>query len=94
MKIDIPEIEKKIGDLKRQSKIYDDAILHYTNSILAIKFLFDEEGLISEEKANELIEKIAVKLLKKFNFSLDSRAFEYGILLHAIKRMGKCYIIL
>jgi len=59
-----------LGDAKRQSKDYEDALYHYKNSLLAIKLLFDEEGLVDEEKACFLIEKIAVYIKKKkINFT-------------------------
>jgi hypothetical protein len=56
-------IEKKLGDKKLEEKNYEEAINHYKNSILSIKLIFDEDDLINEEKASNLIEKIAVNKL-------------------------------
>jgi hypothetical protein len=62
-KFEIPYIEKKLGDLKNNAGEYEEAIGHYKKSILSLKILFDEEGLLDETKATQLIEEIGVELI-------------------------------
>jgi hypothetical protein len=59
--LDIPRIEKNLGDVKISEKNYDDAISHYKNSIMALKILFDDEKFSeNEKKATELIEEVGI----------------------------------
>jgi hypothetical protein len=62
-KLELPMFEKKLGDIKNKSHNYEEAIKHYKNSIIALKMIFDEEGLLTESKATELIEEIGVLYL-------------------------------
>lgn len=87
-------IEKNLGDERREKKYFEDAINHYKNSILSIKLIFDEDDLVDEEKASELIEKIAVKYFGIFFNFIDSCSFKYGLLFFGVKRLEKCYRIL
>ena len=59
---EIPRIEKKLGDVKNSEKYYDEAIMHYKNSIMALKILFDEDTSLSddEKKATDLIEEVGI----------------------------------
>jgi len=59
---EIPRIEKKLGDVKNSEKNYDEAIIHYKNSIMALKILFDEDTslLEDEKKATDLIEEVGI----------------------------------
>jgi hypothetical protein len=62
-KIERPIIEKKLGDIKNQAREFEEACNHYKNAIMALKILFDEEGLLNESKATELIEEIGVYMI-------------------------------
>jgi tetratricopeptide (TPR) repeat protein len=62
-KLEIPRIEKKLGDVKLSEKDYEAAIHHYKNSIMALKILFDDEQYnngLDDLKAAELIEEIGI----------------------------------
>ncbi len=61
-KFEIPRIEKKLGDVKNSEKNYEEAIIHYKNSIMALKILFDEETSLSEDekKATDLIKEVGI----------------------------------
>jgi hypothetical protein len=59
-KMERPGIEKKLGDIKIQAKEYEEAANHFKNAIFTLKVLFDEEGLLNETKATELIMDIGV----------------------------------
>jgi hypothetical protein len=60
-KMERPGLEKKLGDIKVKSKEYEQAAHHFMNAIYGLKMLFDEEGLLNETKATELIEDIGVR---------------------------------
>jgi hypothetical protein len=62
-KLELPQFEKKLGDINNKSNNYLEAIKHYKNAIIALKLLFDEEGLLTEEKATELIEEVGVTMI-------------------------------
>lgn len=60
-KLEIPSIEKKLGDVKIGEKNYKEAIHHYKSSIIAMKILFDEEHIFENDKnATELIEEVGI----------------------------------
>lgn len=59
-KLDIPRIEKKLGDVKLSEQNYEEALKHYKDSVISIKLLFDDEGFLTEEKATELIEEVGI----------------------------------
>jgi hypothetical protein len=82
-KLELPIFEKKIGDIKNKSNNYLEAIKHYKNSIIALKLLFDEEGLLTEEKATELIEEVGV-----INSYSDTSSSKSSILLSPNTRLG------
>ncbi len=59
--MEIPRIEKKLGDVKITEKNYDEAIRHYKNSIMALKIIFDDEKFSEDEKkATEFIEEVGI----------------------------------
>jgi tetratricopeptide (TPR) repeat protein len=60
-RLEIPRIEKNLGDVKISEKNYEDAISHYKNSIMALKILFDDEKFSEDEKkATEIIENVGI----------------------------------
>ncbi len=59
--LEIPRIEKNLGDAKISEKNYEDAISHYKNSIMALKIIFDNENFSEDDsKATELIEDVGI----------------------------------
>lgn len=60
-RLEIPRIEKNLGDVKISEKKYEEAIPHYKNAIMALKILFDDEKFAEDEKkATELIENVGI----------------------------------
>ena len=61
-KLEIPRIEKKLGDVKLSEKEFEEAIHHYKNAIMALKIVFDEDHFNNEDdlKASELIEEVGI----------------------------------
>ncbi len=60
-RLEIPRIEKNLGDVKISEKNYEEAISHYKNSIMALKILFDDEKFSEDEKkASEIIEDVGI----------------------------------
>jgi tetratricopeptide (TPR) repeat protein len=62
-KLEIPKIEKQLGDEKRNEKNYKEAIIHYKNAIVALKIIFDDEHNTlqeDEQKATQLIEDVGI----------------------------------
>jgi hypothetical protein len=57
----IPEEEKKMGDEARTEKNYIKAISHYKNALVALRIIFNEEGL-SEDQATKVIEDVGVSI--------------------------------
>ncbi len=68
-KLKQPYAEKNYGDNCIRDKNIDQAISHYTQVIFALKELFDENIILSDEEATKYISECGVILLFGYFFS-------------------------
>ncbi len=61
----MPYIQKRLGDKCLNEKKIDQAMKHYSMVIMALKVLFDEKCIQSDEEATKFISECGVSITFK-----------------------------